>query len=169
MKISSISLLCIAAVLHSGCAHRSLLIDEAGQPISTSEVQKHRKNHRALLYTVGGGALSFGASFFIGSLADRRSDDGDHSALWIVTGAGTAMGTFIFFQHGRTRDFNAAVELVKEDRRSRVNAQLSEEEKRQSAISSEISKLQEERRKQEEERQRLLEEIRKKQNPSDTP
>lgn len=169
MKVFTIGLLCVAAILHGSCAHRSVLVDEAGQPISTSEVQKHRKHSHTLLYAAGGGALSLGASFFVGSLVDRRVDDSNHSMLWIVTGMGTAVGTFLFLRQGRTRDFNAAVEQVKEERRSQANAQISEEEKRQSAVSEDIRRLQEERRKQDEERQRLLEEIRKKQKPANTP
>lgn len=169
MRVSAVGLLCLAAILHAGCAHRSPLVDEAGQPIPASEVQKYRQRSRAVLYTVGGGALSLGASFFFGSLIDRRMGEGNHTALWLVTATGTALGAFIFHQHGRTRDFNAAVEQVTEERRSRASAQISEEEKRQSAISEDIRRLEEERRRQEEERQRLLEEIHKKQKPNETP
>jgi hypothetical protein len=152
----------------TGCASRLPMVDEVGKPVSKEEVKQRRAQKNFWLYTIGGGALSFGASFFAGALIDRNSND--HTMLWVITGAGTALGTALFAHNGSVRDFNTAVEAVKDSRKETANQGIVEEQKRQEQIAAEKKKLEEERNKQEAERQRLMEEIRKKQkNGSDKP
>jgi len=163
---------CALVVCYSACASRVVLRDEMGQPIAREEVEAKKHNKNFWLYTIGGGALSFGASFFAGSMINRSviSDSSDsQTALWIVAGAGTLVGTALFAQHGRTRDFNQAVEAVKEDRQGAIGSKIVDERKKQEIIASERKKLEDERKRQEMEREALLRKIRKKQIKENDP
>jgi hypothetical protein len=161
---------CIAVLLSTGCASRLPMMDEVGKPITQEEIKQKRTNKNLWLYTIGGGALSFGVSFFAGALIDRNVGDDDHTALRIITGAGTVLGTALFAHNGSVRDFNLAVEAVKDSRKEMANQGIQEEQKRQEQLGEEKKKLDEVRKKQETERERLLEEIRKKQkNGQDKP
>ena len=156
--------LCVYALLVNGCASRLPMVDEAGKPVTKAEIEQRRSNKNFWLFTIGGGALSFGASFFAGALVDRNASDDDHKALWIVTGVGTVIGTALFAHSGRVRDFNLAVEEVKETRKEGAGQLIVEEQKRQKKLASEKKKLEDERKKQEAERERLMQEISKKQS-----
>ncbi len=151
-----------ALLAQTGCAHRAALVDDAGRPIREEEVQARKKNTNFLLFTLGGGALSFGASFFLGSLLDRGMNSSSQSALWITTGAGTLAGIVYFAHQGRVRDYNLALETIKEERVKNLNAQLDKERERRKHIEREKQRLLEERKRQEEERKKLLEALKKK-------
>jgi hypothetical protein len=160
----------VTVFLSAGCASRLPMVDEVGKPVTKEEIKQRRTQKNFWLYTIGGGALSFGASFFAGALVDRNSSSDDHMALWIITGAGTVLGTALFAHNGGVRDFNVAVEAAKDARKETANQHIVEEQKRQEQIAAEKKKLDEERKKQEAERERLMEAIRKKQkNGSDKP
>jgi hypothetical protein len=160
----------VAVFLFTGCASRLPMVDEVGKPVTKEEIKQRRTQKNFWLYTVGGGALSFGASFFAGALIDRGGSSDDHTKLWIITGAGTALGTALFAHNGSVRDFNTALEAVKDSRKETANQGIVDEQKRQEQIAAEKKKLEDERNKQEAERQRLMEEIRKKQKSgSDKP
>jgi len=161
--------LCIFALLNTGCASRLPLMDEVGKPINKEDVQQKRSNKNFFLFTVGGGALSFGASFFAGAMVDRSASGEDHSTLWIITGAGTVLGTALFANNGRVRDYNLAVEAVKDSRKESANTGIVQEQKKQESLADEKQRLEEERKKQEAERERLMEEIRKKQKEQKKP
>jgi hypothetical protein len=154
---------CILSLLTTGCASRLSMIDEMGKPVAKEEIEQRRSNKNFVLFAIGGGALSFGASFFVGSLVDRSSDSENHAALWTITGTGTILGTALFAHNGRVRDFNVAVETVKDSRKETASQRISEEQKRQAQLAEEKKKLEGERQKQEAEREKLLQEIRKKQ------
>jgi hypothetical protein len=154
---------CISALLYTGCASRLPMVDEMGKPVAKTEIDQKRSTKNFWLFTIGGGALSFGASFFAGSLVDRSGNSDNHTALWIVTGTGTLLGTALFAHTGSVRDFNLALEAVKESRKEMVNQRIVEEQKRQEELATEKRRLEEERQHQEAERQKLLDEIRKKQ------
>ncbi len=161
---------CVAVLLFTGCASRLPMVDEVGKPVTEDEVKQRRTSKNFWLYTIGGGALSFGASFFVGALIDRNTSSDDQTTLWIVTGAGTALGTALFAHNGSVRDFNIALEAVKDSRKEMASQGIVEEQKRQEQLAEEKKKLEEERKRQEAERERLMEEIRKKQkNASDKP
>ncbi|MDZ7291065.1 MAG: hypothetical protein ONB44_15115 [candidate division KSB1 bacterium] len=155
--------ICVFALLSTSCASRLPMIDEVGKPVTEEEIKQHRSNKNFWLFTIGGGALSFGASFFAGALIDRNSQSTDHTKLWLITGTGTVVGTALFIHNGRVRDFNAAVEAVKDSRKETASQSILQEQKRQGELAEEKKKLEEERKRQEAERKRLLEEIRKKQ------
>ena len=162
MKRVLISVMIWVLVTQIGCAHRAALVDDAGRPISEEEVQARKKNDNFLLFTIGGGALSFGASFFIGSLLDRGMESRSQSALWITTGVGTLAGLVYFAHQGRVRDYNLALEAVKEERLQHLSAELDKERERRERIEREKQRLLEERKRQEAERKKLLDALKKK-------
>jgi hypothetical protein len=153
---------CISAFLFTGCASRLPMLDEAGKPLTKEEINQKRTSKNFWLFTVGGGALSFGASFFAGAIIDRDASS-DHKKLWAITGAGSVIGTVLFAHNGRVRDYNLAVEAVKDSRKESASSDITQEQEKQKQLAEEKKKLEDERKKQEAERERLMEEIRKKQ------
>ena len=162
----SIIIIGIFSVLHSGCASRTALIDEKGQPIKQSEVDKVKTNNNAFLHALGGGALSFGASFFAGSMINRgiSDDDGSQTPLWVITGLGTAVGTALFAQTGRVHDHNQAVETVKEMRQFQIKKKITNEKSKQTVATSKRKEFEKARQRQEREKEELLRRIREKQS-----
>jgi len=153
---------CVGVFFITGCASRLPMLDEVGKPVTKEEVDQKRTSKNFWLFTVGGGALSFGASFFAGALIDRDANS-DHTKLWAVTGAGTLLGTVLFAHNGRVRDYNVAVEAVKDSRKESAGSDILNEQKKQEQLAEEKKKLEDERKKQDTEREKLMEEIRKKQ------
>lgn len=150
-------------LLATGCASRLPMRNHNGDPIPPAEVQKHRSNTNFILYTLGGGALSFGASFFIGSLVDRTGDGTDKNALWITTAIGTTIGVIYFAHAGMVRDHNLAVAAALAGPQDGTAAQqLAAERKRRQEIEVEKARLLREREEQEAERQAILDKLKKK-------
>ncbi|OQX83023.1 hypothetical protein B6D60_11185 [candidate division KSB1 bacterium 4484_87] len=125
-------------------------------------LQWERKN--TYLYTVGGMGLSFGLSFFIGSLINRGMDDVDQgkTAMWITTGVGTAIGTFLFAKVGAKKDRAVAIDKIRKERYELAKKKAEEERLKRKKIVDEIERLRQERKKQDEELKRLMEEKKKK-------
>ena len=161
--------LCALTLGHSACASRMALVDEKNQPITKAEVATKKTNKNFMLYTVGGGALSFGVSFFVGSMIHRSTNSEDRTALWAITGAGTALGTALFAHNGKIRDFNHAVEAVKDSRQEGIHDNIVKEKHKQDTLAEERKKLDDERKKQEAEREELLKQIRAKQSKEKNP
>jgi hypothetical protein len=150
-----------------GCAKKVPVYDEANNPITEREIRYYQNNNNFVLYTLGGGALSFGASFFIGTLVDRAMDNSDNVALWATTGAGTLIGTLVFANQGKKRDRNQAIEYIKDKRKRKAAEKLTQERARQQKIEEEISALEKLKQQQEAERKKLLEEVKKKKGKPD--
>lgn len=161
--------LCALTLSYSACASRMALVDEKSQPITPAEVAAKKTNKNFALYTIGGGALSFGASFFIGSMIHRSTNSDDRTALWAVTGAGTVIGTALFAHNGKVRDFNQAVEAVKDSRQEGIHENITKEKQKQDTLAEERKKLDDERKRQEAEREELLKQIRAKQSKEKNP
>ncbi|MFQ5864434.1 MAG: hypothetical protein ACE5IW_04300 [bacterium] len=165
MKKQLVITACIVGMVMVGCAKKVPVYDEARKPITEQEIQKYQTNKNFTLYTVGGGALSFGASFFLGTLIKRGLDGstGD-AALWATTGTGTLIGTILFAGHGKNRDRNQAIEAIKEKRKKDAAKKLTEEKLRQQKLEDELKALETIRQQQEAEKKRLLEELEKRKN-----
>jgi hypothetical protein len=145
------------------------MVDDRGQAITAQEVAAKKTNKGFWLYTFGGGALSFGASFFVGSMVERNAESDSRTALWAITGAGTVIGTVLFAHTGRVRDFNQAVEAVKDERQGLLTKDIETEKQKQDRIAGERKRLEDERKKQEAEREELLKKIRDKQSKEQKP
>lgn len=155
---------CVFIASLTGCASRLPMIDDRGEPLPPHEVAAQKSTRNFALYTIGGGALSFGISFFIGSLVDRSLDSENNQALWISTAAGTALGLLYFAGQGRVRDHNLAVEAARANADPKLQQRLAEERRRRESLELEKQRLIEERKRQEDERRRLLEQLKAREN-----
>ncbi|MFQ5708661.1 MAG: hypothetical protein ACE5HO_14495 [bacterium] len=159
---------CLIPILVIGCAKRVPVYDEAGKPISEREISRYQQNSNFVLFTAGGGVLSFGASFFIGTLIERAADNSNNdAALWATTAAGTVVGTFLFAHQGKKQDRKQAVEKIKDRRKALIAKELNQEKSRREKIQSQVQALKALKEKQEAERRRLLEEIEKRKKKGD--
>lgn len=136
--------------------------DESGEIITEKEIEKHKGHGNFLLYSFGGGALSFGISFFLGSLVQRASHDGN-VAFIPVTAGGTILGTSLFAWWGWRRDRLQAIERIREQRKDETLIKLQQEQQKQKEVKEETEKIKAQRKKLEEEKRRLIEELQKKQ------
>jgi hypothetical protein len=145
----------------SGC---EFVYDGLGEIISEWEIQETKNNKNLLLYTIGGAGLSFGTSFFIGSLIHRNMDDTEKGSkmLWGTTAVGTAAGTYLFARTGKKRDRALAIEKIREDRFKTARKQVEVQQKKHDSIQQQLEKEKAEREKQEKELKHLQEQIKKK-------
>jgi hypothetical protein len=138
------------------------VVDDFGRSISEEEISQASKKTNAVIYGIGGGALSFGFSFFAGSMLGRASENG--SAVLAGTAlAGSAAGTVLFIRAGKARDRRDAIASIKADRRN-LEAKPGEPKKNPEDIQR---LLESERKKQEDARLRreeLLRELEKTRN-----
>jgi small nuclear ribonucleoprotein (snRNP)-like protein len=131
--------------------------DDFGNGISNADILLHQTKRNKTIYGIGGGVLSFGISFFAGSLIGNAGGNGG-AILAASTLGGTAIGTVMFLHAGQNKDRTLAIRKINEIRRS---AEIVPKEKN---ISSDDMKhmLEEERKKQEElrkEREDLLKQL----------
>lgn|GEM_PF-517293 len=132
--------------------------DEYGRGISEEEILSVQTKRNTLIYGIGGGALSFGASFFIGSLAAQDSASGG-TVLATSTLAGGGLGTYLFVRAGEAKDRKEAIEKIREKRRT---AEITDEEDKSKTPEELRKRLEEEKEKQEElrkQREQLLREL----------
>jgi hypothetical protein len=138
--------------------------DDFGNAISENDIARVRTNRNATIFGFGGGLLSFGTSFFIGSLIAQNTQDGG-PALLATTAAGGILGTLFFIQAGRQLDRKEAALKIQNQRKS---TQIDRSQKQSlDEIRKEVDdekKKQEELRRQREKLLRELEESRKQDN-----
>jgi hypothetical protein len=133
--------------------------DDFGNGISEVEITQVKKNTNAVVYGIGGGLLSIGGSFFLGSIIGKNS-----TPLWAATtGTGGILGTVLFTSAGKARDRKIAIEEIREKRR---RAQIKIDHQKKAKDDDQIEKLlEEEKQKQKalrKEREKLLKELEKK-------
>lgn len=137
--------------------------DDFGKGISETEIAKHKDNKNTMIYGIGGGALSFGASFFAGSIISKDMESNGGAVLGGTTALGGGLGTFLFIKAGQQRDRKVAIENVKHERvsaeykRRGMNGQKTGDAN-QSALEKEKKRQQQLRK----EREKLLRELNKK-------
>jgi len=126
--------------------------DDFGRCISEQEIKSVKTNKNAVIYGIGGGALSFGSSFFLGSMLAGEDTSKSSTTLLGTTAAGTGIGTLLFVRAGMAKDRNDAIEKIRETRREKSlkknNEDTSEQKNLQKMIESEKArqeKLQKER------------------------
>lgn len=142
---------------------KAFVYDGAGKIIPESEIQAQKKNNNFLIYTIGGAGLSFGASFFIGSLIHRGMDDEENGrkVMWTTTALGSAVGTLLFVKSGKNRDRNIAIESIREQRFNRIKDQFESQKKKRSDIKNELEKEKSDHAKKQAELERLKKELEK--------
>ncbi|MCG8604578.1 hypothetical protein MJD09_06195, partial [bacterium] len=119
---------CMIGLFFFSCVKKLPVYDEAGEVITEREIAAHKSDKNFAFYTLAGGALSFGVSFFAGTLVTRALDKSQSSPeLWATAGAGTLIGATLFATHGKKRDRSQAIEAVREERKERAVRQLATE------------------------------------------
>jgi len=143
---------------------RNFVYDGRGEIISEWEIQETKKNRNFLLYTVGGVGLSFGASFFIGSLINRNTDDSEKGTnlMWGTTALGTAAGSYLFARSGKKRDRFLAIEEIREQRYKLAKKKFDSQKLKHDSIQKELENEKAARARQQEELKRLKEKAEKK-------
>jgi len=143
---------------------KNYVLDTQNKIISEWEIESKKSNNNFLLYTLGGGGLSFGASFFLGSLINRSMDDIDQgkTAMWSTAAVGTVIGTTLFAKAGAKRDRFAAIEKIRDQRVELAKKHAEQDRVKRKKIQAELDKLKAERKKQEEEILRLKNKAKKK-------
>ncbi|MBN2416295.1 hypothetical protein JXO52_10660 [bacterium] len=136
--------------------------DSFGNGISELEIAEYKTNRNAVIYGIGGGALSLGTSFFLGSmLAADSSRDGGAILAGSMAGLGIP-GTVLFVRAGMAKDRKDAIEKIND---KRISAKLEETGGGDPAQSDKMMELQKEKERQEalrKERERLLKELEEK-------
>lgn len=140
-----------------------VVYDGAGKIIPESEIQEYKQNTNFLIYTLGGAGLSFGTSFFLGSLIHRGMDDdaNGRKVMWATTAAGTTVGTFLFAKSGKRRDRTVAIESIREQRFNLVKEQFENQKKKRSDVKNALEKEKSEHAKKQAELERLKKEVEK--------
>ncbi len=155
----------MVGLLLTGCVKRIPAYDEARRPISQAEIKRYKTNKYFTLYLLGGTAVSFGAGFFLGTVIDRSLDEEkNNAALWGTTAAGTVLGAVVFGIQGRNRDYNEAVEKVRERRKQKAAEELTRLKQKRQQIEAEKRRQEALRRQLEAEKKALEQKAKKKKN-----
>lgn len=128
--------------------------DDYDRGISEEEIHAVKKGKNRLIYTLGGGALSFGVSFFIGSAIQ-----GSGTTLALTTGLGGSLGTLFFLSSGNVKDRHVAIEKIRKKRRS---VELNKNDKNTQPSDDLQKQLEAEKKKEEElrkQREKILREL----------
>ncbi len=88
--------------------------DEFGRGISEPEIAAIKTRKNRTVYGIGGGILSFGASFFLGSLFGE-----DGNTVAVTTAAGGVLGTYLFIHAGSRKDRKDAITKIRDLRKSK--------------------------------------------------
>ena len=133
--------------------HKTYVHDDQNKIISEWEIDGKKGNNNLLLYSIGGGGVSFGASFFLGSLLNRRFEDVDQgrTAMWTTAAVGTILGTTLFAKSGAKHDRNIAIDKIREQRIELAKKQAEQERLKRKKLHEELKKMKAERKKQDEE------------------
>ncbi len=137
------------------------VLDAAGAVISEREIQAHKNGKNALLFSVSGGILSLGTSFFLSSMASRALGDDDRDAvLYGGTATGTAVGVLLFSRIGAKKDRQQAIQQIRRERAvTQGRRDLNGEVKKREHVQTELERMRQERADQDAEIKRLQQKI----------
>jgi hypothetical protein len=133
--------------------------DDFNRGISEKEIRSVQKFRNKTIFGIGGGFLSFGVGFFVGSLTGQVSNQG-FGTLVATTAAIGGLGTVLFINSGKKRDRYDAIAKIREQRRL---DELKKREKKDTQVEI-FESLEEEKIKQEKlrrEREQILRELNK--------
>ena len=137
--------------------------DDFKKGISEEEIAQIQTNKNTLIYGIGGGAISLGTSFFIGSMASKNMDENGGAVLYGTTAVGGGLGTYFFIRAGQEKDRKVAIEAIRHQRVSAEYKRRGMEEPQTDA--SKQRELEAEKKRQQDlrkERERLLKELEEK-------
>ncbi len=142
---------------------RPVVYDEGKKVIPESLIKRYQKNLNKWLFTIGGGALSFGITFFITANVLHETDDGAQGAiLWVPTSLGTVIGGTIFHFQGSRLDRHNAIEQIKEERKVAAIKEMNSTKKKRAELEKALKDVKGDREKQNQEINDLLKQINKK-------
>ena len=87
--------------------------DEFEKGISEPEITSVQTSKNTMIYGIGGGVLSFGVSFFMGSLLGESGN-----VVALTTGVGGVLGTSLFIMAGKNKDRQDAITEIRKIRKS---------------------------------------------------
>lgn len=136
------------------------VLDAYGQIITETEIKSVKQNKNLKSYSISGGLISLGLSFFTSAMISRQQDEDKRDAvIYGGTAAGTVVGTSIFAILGARKDRQDAINnLIL----SRQGVRPEEEWKgirNELEVREEIEKLKEEHDRQQEEIKKLQQQI----------
>jgi hypothetical protein len=130
--------------------------DQFGNGISEEEIESVKTNKNAFIYGIGGGLLSFGASFFSGSMIANSMTESSGTILAATTCAGSGLGTVLFVMAGKNKDRSDAIDAICEDRQMSVQVKKTSDSNNQDNLQQILSDEKERQEKLREEREELL-------------
>lgn len=134
--------------------------DDYGKGISEDEIKARQENKNTMVYGIGGGLMSFGASFFAGSMIGNSMDDGS-SIIAATTVAGGGLGTLLFVNAGKAKDRQEAIESIQDERRM-VSIKKGKTQKSDTEVKDELSEEKAKQEKLRQEREKLLKKLQEK-------
>jgi len=145
--------------------------DGAGMPISEREIAASKGHRQLFLYTLGGTALSFGMSFYLGSMGQRalQEDQTDKTVTIATTAVGTTLGTIYFALKGDKKDRQHAIQQITEERHRASEEELKAEKAKKAQIEAELERLRREQQAQEREIETLRKQIESQQQAKPRP
>lgn len=145
-----------------GCAKNSITpYDESGRIITEEEISQVKTNKNATIYTIGGGALSFGTSLFLSSLIYRGTED-NFKVLNPVSIGGGIVGTAVLFWQGKKRDKMLAIERIKDQRKLAAESELESKKAEKTQLQKQLEELKNEKARMDAEKKKIEEQLKKK-------
>ena len=135
------------------------IYDDFGKGISEEEIQSVQTSRNTLIYGIGGGALSFGTSFFVGSLVSHSMEENGGTVLAASTVVGGGLGTFLFIRAGKKMDHRDAIERIQEKRRFTEVKEEKDKEKTPDEIRKQLEREKERQEELRKQREKLLKEL----------
>jgi hypothetical protein len=135
--------------------------DDFGKCISEDEIRSTMNHDNTWIYCVGGGILSLGGSFFIGSMVSKTKENSG-SLMGGITLGGGALGTYLFTKAGKSKDRDEAIERIREKRRL-IHQIPSKKDKKSESIRQTIDQEKLEQEELRKEREKLLQQLQNKQ------
>lgn len=130
--------------------------DQFGKGISENEIRSVETNKNTLTYSIGGGLLSFGASFFAGSMLANSISESSGTILAATTVTGGGLGATLFYLAGRNKDRSEAIDAIREDRQMSVQVETAPDMPGQGTLQQILNEEKERQEKLREEREELL-------------
>jgi hypothetical protein len=141
------------------------VFDSDGRIISEKEISRYKTNHNAVMFTISGGLLSMGTSFFLSSMLSRVAGEDQHDAIVLGgTALGTTVGAILFHRMGVRKDRDAAIREIKYNRALEKGAAgVGTPPDQKTGVDSELEKIRRERAQQDAEIERLKSKIKENQ------
>lgn len=95
------------------------ILDDFREGISEEEIRMKKTSKNSMFYTIGGTALSFGTSFFVGSMLANQMDDNGGMVLAGTTIGGTVIGGLLFNKAGRNMDWQESIARIRKERQEK--------------------------------------------------